>query len=266
MIVEVVTGGMYAGKSEELIRRLRREQIAKQKVVLLKPLVDTRKQQCHSGITFPFESIDPEVSLYNYKDYNIIGIDEAQFLKTTPQDMEYQLQQLRNKTLITEENDCNAYEWYNPVVKKVIFAFLDLDYRAKPFNDLTQYLLSIADKLDKYSAICVICGKEATKSRRITEDKQIVLVGGGNEYLACCNEHFYMNDREFFSLSDIPFNQRPLNVYKPEESPLKIYCENCVLNVEPILVDGEYLTCPNCYDLIGYREEYETNKYRILQR
>jgi len=172
--VEVIVGSMFSGKSEELIRRLNRARIARQKVQVFKPKIDVRYSHeeiaSHSGqkhISKPVASaaelmrlIDPETQ--------VIGIDEGQFFDVG---------------LVAAVNElANAG-------KRVIVAGLDQDYTGKPFEPMPQ-LLSIAEYITKTHAICVKCGSTANYSQRTVESEKRVEVGASDKYEARCRKCF----------------------------------------------------------------------------
>ena len=179
--VEVICGSMFSGKTEELIRRLKRAQIAKQKVQIFKPLIDDRYSQnhvtSHSSLTLEAVNIcHPEEILSKLDDNTrIVGVDEAQFL--TPAIIEMS-QRLANRGL------------------RVVIAGLDLDYRGAPFGPMPQ-LMAIAEFVTKMSAICVICGNPASRTQRKTilptpgtPSGELILVGADDIYEARCRRCF----------------------------------------------------------------------------
>jgi thymidine kinase len=187
-MIEVITGCMFSGKSEELNRRLRRAEIAGQSITAYKPSNDNRyhseKIASHSNSTFSakiFKDFDHLVNLImlDKKDNdafpNIIAIDEVQFL---PQDIVPFVEMLA----------------YSGV--RVITSGLDMDYQGRPFGPMPN-LLSIADKVDKITAICIatdksglICGKPATRSFRVPaqDTGSLVQIGASDSYQARCRE------------------------------------------------------------------------------
>lgn len=168
-MVEVICGSMFSGKTEELIRRLRRAQIAKQKVAIFKPVIDDRKSSTHlvshSEQRIPSIAVkDPHEILNLGKDAEVLGIDEAQFY---------------DESIVQVVNQLAANG------KRVIVAGLDQDYRGVPFEPMPQ-LMAIAEYVDKMLAICMVCGKPANKSQRITADQERVVVGAEESYEARC--------------------------------------------------------------------------------
>ncbi len=171
--IEVICGSMFSGKTEELIRRLRRAQIAKQKVVVFKPKIDNRfhKEKIVSHSKQEIQSIvikDAEEILQHTVFAQVIGIDEAQFFG--------------NNLIEIAQNlaDCG---------KRVIIAGLDKDYRCVPFGPIPQ-LLAIAEEITKTHAICMRCGATANYTQRITASTERVVVGAGEIYEARCRHCF----------------------------------------------------------------------------
>ncbi len=172
--IEVIVGSMFSGKSEELIRRLRRAQIARQKVQVFKPKIDDRYSieqiASHSGMTHVSKPVmtAKEILAQIEPDTQVIGIDEGQFF-----DMEI----------------INAVNELANSGKRVIIAGLDQDYTGKPFEPMPQ-LLSIAEFITKTHAICVKCGNTANYSQRTFESNERVEVGASGKYEARCRKCF----------------------------------------------------------------------------
>ena len=168
--IEVIAGSMFSGKSEELIRRLRRAQIAKQKVQIFKPTIDVRYSQdqivSHSDMKIPSEPVGTSAELLSRveSDTEVIGIDEGQFF-----DLELPAVCIR----LANEG------------KRVIVAGLDQDYLGKPFEPMPQ-LLAIAEYITKTLAICMVCGGPANHTQRLVASKERVLVGATGTYEARC--------------------------------------------------------------------------------
>ncbi len=173
--IEVIAGCMFSGKTEELIRRLRRAQIAKQKVKIFKPKMETRFSKnsivSHSEQSLPSILIDDinEVT-ESVKDAKVIGIDEAQFFSSDI------------------VNICNSLANNG---KRVIVAGLDQDYKGIPFEPIPQ-LLAIAEYITKTLAICVVCGNPADKTQRKTSSPERVVVGAADIYEARCRKCHYI--------------------------------------------------------------------------
>ena len=175
--IEVIVGCMFSGKSEELIRRIKRAIIANQRAIVFKPQIDNRyeidKVVSHNGISIKAVVVNNTNEIKRIaEDYNVIGIDEAQFFDSS----------LIN---IVEELADNG--------KRVIIAGLDQDFRGEPFG-IIPHLMAIADSVDKLHAICVVCGAVATKSQRLINDKPasyndpIILVGSKEVYQPRCRK------------------------------------------------------------------------------
>lgn len=167
--IEIICGSMFSGKTEELIRRLRRAQIAKQNVAIFKPRIDNRYSEkelvSHSYQRIPSTVVDSsdEILLFS-SNADVIGIDEAQFFDASLVDV---CQKLADQG------------------KRVIVAGLDTDYRGVPFEPIPQ-LLAIAEYITKTLAVCVKCGAPANRTQRITKDSQRVIVGAEDIYEARC--------------------------------------------------------------------------------
>jgi len=172
--IEVIVGSMFSGKSEELIRRLRRAQIARQKVQVFKPKIDDRYSieqiASHSGMTHISKPVMTAAELMSQieADTQVVGIDEGQFF-----DME-----------IVEAANNLARSG-----KRVIVAGLDQDYMGRPFEPMPQ-LLCIAEFITKTHAICVKCGNTANYSQRTSESTARVEVGASDKYEARCRKCF----------------------------------------------------------------------------
>jgi len=167
--IEVICGCMFSGKTEELIRRLRRAQIAKQQVAIFKPKIDIRYDAEHivshseqSIISHPVSEASEILPLS--QSAQVIGIDEAQFFKS---DLVEVCEQLASSG------------------KRVIVAGLDQDYRGKPFEPIPQ-LLAVAEYITKTLAICVVCGNPADRTQRKTHQQDRVVIGAKDIYEARC--------------------------------------------------------------------------------
>jgi thymidine kinase len=172
--IEVITGSMFSGKSEELIRRLRRAQIARQRVQIFKPVIDSRYSHdhivSHSDMRIESTNVgssDELVSLVA-EDTDVVGIDEGQFFD------------------LNLPPACNALANRG---KRVIVAGLDQDYLGRPFEPMPQ-LLAIAEYITKTLAICVVCGAPANHTQRLVASSDRVLVGASGIYEARCR-HCY---------------------------------------------------------------------------
>lgn len=173
--IEVIAGCMFSGKTEELIRRLRRAQIAKQNVKIFKPKIDLRYSEnsivSHSEQSLPSELVsDANEILKLSENAQVVGIDEAQFFTN---DLISICNQLANKG------------------KRVIVAGLDQDYRGIPFEPMPN-LLAIAEYITKTLAICVACGNPADKTQRKISSGERVVVGAADIYEARCRKCHYI--------------------------------------------------------------------------
>jgi thymidine kinase len=172
--IEVITGSMFSGKSEELIRRVRRAQIARQKVQLFKPRVDDRFAGdhivSHSDMKMPSEAVASTREILEGvdEDTEVVGIDEGQFFDVSLVDV---VNTLADRGV------------------RVIVAGLDQDYMGRPFEPMPQ-LLAIAEYVDKTLAICMRCGAPANRSQRLVAATDRVVVGGAGEYEARCRRCF----------------------------------------------------------------------------
>lgn len=172
--VEVITGSMFSGKSEELIRRLRRAEIARQKVQVFKPAVDTRDSQAevvsHNDQRMRSQRVRTAREILEQLDDDtlVVGIDEAQFLD---HDLVQVCEQLANAG------------------KRVIVAGLDQDYRGQPFEPVPQ-LLAIAEYITKTRAICLCCGQPALRSQRLRGGTELVVIGAEEAYEPRCRACF----------------------------------------------------------------------------
>lgn len=174
--IEVICGSMFSGKTEELIRRIRRAEIARQRVKVFKPKIDNRYSEfeivSHNEQSFPSEVVnDADEILEKSFNVEVIGIDEAQFFD--------------NNLVSVCQNLADSG-------KRVIVAGLDQDYRALPFEPIPQ-LLSIAEYITKTLAVCVVCGTPANRTQRITESSEKILIGAKNHYEARCRLHHVVN-------------------------------------------------------------------------
>ena len=172
--IEVITGSMFSGKSEELIRRLRRAQIARQKVQIFKPTIDDRFAESHiishSEMRIPSENLASSRELLNrvLPETEVVGIDEGQFFDADLPAV------------------CSALADQG---KRVIVAGLDQDYLGKPFEPMPQ-LLAIAEYITKTLAICMVCGNPANHTQRLVASEDRVLLGTQGTYEARCRRCF----------------------------------------------------------------------------
>ena len=171
--IEVICGSMFSGKTEELIRRMKRAQFAKQKVEIYKPCVDVRysedKVVSHDFHSIPSTPIDsPAKMLELSSDVEVVGVDEAQFFDSSIVEV---VQTLANKGI------------------RVIIAGLDTDFLGKPFGPMPA-LMAVAEDIQKVHAICVRCGSPANHSHRLSKSEELVLLGEKDEYEPLCR-HCY---------------------------------------------------------------------------
>ena len=172
--IEVIAGSMFSGKTEELIRRLRRAQIARQKVQIFKPRIDNRYGDdhitSHSDMRLASDNVSASRELLEQvrADTQVVGIDEGQFFDAELPAV------------------CNTLADQG---KRVIVAGLDQDYLGKPFEPMPQ-LLAIAEYITKTLAICVVCGAPANHTQRLVASHERVLVGATGAYEARCRGCF----------------------------------------------------------------------------
>lgn len=169
--IEVVCGSMFSGKTEELIRRLKRAKFARQRVEIYKPAIDTRysdeevvSHDSNSILSTPVDS--PTSILLLASDADVVGIDEAQFFDQSLVDV---CRELANRG------------------KRVICAGLDMDFKGQPFGPMPA-LMAVAEDVTKVHAICVRCGSLAHVSHRIVKSDKQVLLGEKDEYEPLCRE------------------------------------------------------------------------------
>ena len=177
--IEVICGSMFCGKTEELIRRLRRAIIAKNQVQVFKPIIDNRyiveRVHSHAGIEIDAAPISDIKEIYDLLDpkTSVVGIDEAQFF---------------SDDIVTVVDDLSEKGI------RVVLAGLDMDFRGEPFG-MMPVLMSKAEKVDKLYAICMVCGEPATRTQRLVDGKPanyhdpIVIVGASEMYEARCRKH-----------------------------------------------------------------------------
>jgi thymidine kinase len=170
--LEVITGPMFSGKSEELIRRLKRARIARQRVACFKPDIDLRYHRSaiasHSSQTHEAETVASverlrQALFAQLAHVEVIGIDEAQFLDDTIE-------------LIH-------------LGKRVLIAGLDTTYKGEPFGPIPN-LMAISDEVTKLSAVCMTCGAPAIHTQRLGQSQELVVVGAAGLYEARCRTHF----------------------------------------------------------------------------
>ena len=184
--IEVICGSMFSGKSEELIRRVRRVQIARKKVEIFKPIIDNRYHvqyiYSHNGSKVEANCIEnsKEILKKTNQDSDVIAIDEAQFF---------------------DEGIIQVCQLLADKGKRVIIAGLDQDFRGEPFGPMPK-LLAIAEYVDKLHAICMVCGKPATRTQRLVNGKPAnyndptILIGAKESYEARCRQHHQVTNKK----------------------------------------------------------------------
>jgi thymidine kinase len=177
--IEVVCGSMFSGKTEELIRRVRRAEIAQQQVQVFKHQIDQRYHEAdvksHSGQGFTAQPISNADDILNYlqEDTTVVAIDEGQFFDN-------------NLVPVLEKLAKNGI--------RVIISGLDMDFRGEPFGPMPE-LMSLAEEVIKLHAICMVCGEDASRTQRLVNgnpadyDDPIIMVGASEAYEARCREH-----------------------------------------------------------------------------
>ena len=175
--LEVITGPMFSGKSEELIRRLKRARIARQRVTCFKPDIDLRyhrtsiashSDQTHEACTVANVERLREALFPILETTDVIGIDEVQFFDESVIPLSVELIHLG---------------------KRVVMAGLDTTFNAEPFGPVPA-LMAIADEVTKLSAVCMVCGAPAIHTQRLGQSQELVLVGAAGLYEARCRTHF----------------------------------------------------------------------------
>lgn len=177
--IEVITGSMFCGKTDELIRRLRRATIARQKVQVFKPAIDNRyaveKVTSHAGSEYNAKPIQSAPEILDWLDEftTVVGIDEAQFFDDRVIPL---CQELATRGI------------------RVIVAGLDTDFRGEPFGPMP-FLMAEAEVVDKLHAICMVCGEPASRTQRLVDGRParyndpVVIVGASEMYEARCRLH-----------------------------------------------------------------------------
>jgi len=200
--IEVVCGPMFSGKTEELIRRVRRAQIGRQKVQIFKPAIDNRFHETnvvsHSALSVEAVAIGTPIEiLQNLLDTTrVVAVDEVQFF------------------------DDSILEVVSKLARRgirVICAGLDQDYRGLPFGPIPN-LLAIADRVDKIHAVCSVCGAPAVKTQRVENlSEEQVVVGESDLYEARCRGHY-----EYGSEQEAELLAYTLNIQREEKSAEKV--------------------------------------------
>jgi thymidine kinase len=177
--IELICGSMFSGKSEELIRRVRRTQFAKQKIAVFKPLIDNRYSEeavvSHNGTSVIAKPIGASMDIFQHIDgeIDVIAIDEVQFFD---EEIVQVVQHLAN----------SGY--------RVILAGLDQDFRGEPFGQMPA-LMAVAEQITKLQAVCAVCGSPASRTQRLINgkpasyDDPVILVGASEAYEPRCRHH-----------------------------------------------------------------------------
>jgi thymidine kinase len=175
--IEMITGPMFSGKSEELIRRLKRARIARQRVACYKPDIDLRyhrtaiashSQQTHDASTVATVEVLRASLFPRLEEVEVVGIDEIQFFSEEIIELALELVHLS---------------------KRVVMAGLDTTFAGEPFGPVPN-LMAIADEVTKLSAVCMICGAPAIHTQRLGQSQELVVVGAAGLYEARCRTHF----------------------------------------------------------------------------
>jgi len=189
--IEVICGSMFSGKTEELIRRVRRAEIARQKVQVFKPALDDRyvvqKVASHNGMHWEAISVESAALILGLveADTTVVAVDEAQFFDWRIADV---CSQLADRGV------------------RVVVAGLDMDFRGEPFGPMP-LLMAQAERVDKLQAICVVCGAPASRTQRLVNgqpahyDDPVILVGASEVYEARCR-HCYQTPKHSGKVSD----------------------------------------------------------------
>ncbi|MFD1929383.1 thymidine kinase [Sporosarcina siberiensis] len=177
--IEIVCGSMFSGKSEELIRRVRRAQFAKQRIIVFKPEIDDRFSEeavvSHNGTTVIANPVASSLHIIESvtEDYDVVAIDEAQFF---------------DDGIVEVVMDLADRGF------RVIIAGLDQDFRGKPFGPMPE-LMAVAEQVTKLQAVCMVCGAAASRTQRLIngvpagEEDPVILVGASEAYEARCRKH-----------------------------------------------------------------------------
>ncbi|WP_413064763.1 thymidine kinase [Siminovitchia sp. 179-K 8D1 HS] len=177
--IEVISGCMFSGKTEELIRRIRKVQYAKKSVMLFKPKIDNRFSSdeivSHNGLSIQAQVIESSSEILHrvHAGIDVIAIDEVQFL---------------------DEHVIQTVNRLADAGHRVVAAGLDQDFRGDPFGPVPK-LMALADRVTKLHAVCVVCGEPATRTQRLINgkaafyDDPVILVGAADSYEARCRHH-----------------------------------------------------------------------------
>jgi thymidine kinase len=173
-MIEVIVGSMFSGKTEELIRRLKRASISRQAIQVFKPTIDNRYSEnniaSHDQSLFPSVQVERAAEIFKHlhPETKVIGIDEGQFFDEELVDV---AGELADRGL------------------RVIIAGLDVDWRGEPFQPMPQ-LMAVAEEVTKLRAVCVCCGHSASRTQRLVQKSEKVLVGAQGLYEARCRACF----------------------------------------------------------------------------
>lgn len=193
--IEVIVGGMYGGKTEELIRRLHRALYARKAIQVFKPVIDDRyhatEVTSHNYKSIGATPISSSQDIFKHllDETEVIGIDEGQFFDAELVDVCQHLADLG---------------------VRVIVAGLDTDWKAKPFGPMPA-LMAVAEEVTKHHAVCVVCGKTASRTQRVAQSQERIVVGSTGLYEARCRAHF-KPDIQKLAHQPADFNVR----YSPE--------------------------------------------------
>ena len=184
--MELICGSMFSGKSEELIRRVRRTQFARQKTVVFKPAIDNRYAEesvvSHNGASVWAKPVSKSVDIFNHLEDNwdVIAIDEVQFFD-------------RDIVEVAKRLADSGY--------RVILAGLDQDFRGEPFGPVPE-LMALSEKVTKLQAVCTVCGSPASRTQRLINNRPanyhdpIILVGASEAYEPRCRHHHEVPGKE----------------------------------------------------------------------
>jgi thymidine kinase len=190
-ILEVITGPMFSGKSEELIRRLKRARIARQRVACFKPDIDLRyhrtaiashSSQTHEAVTVANSELLRESLYPQLSEVEVIGIDEVQFFDPAIIPLALELVAMG---------------------KRVLMAGLDTTFNNEPFGPVPN-LMALADKVTKLSAVCMVCGASAIHTQRLGSSQELVVVGAAGLYEARCRNCFQPSLDEHAEQLELP--------------------------------------------------------------
>ena len=189
--IEVVTGCMFSGKTEELIRRLNRATFAKQPVIMVKPSIDTRYAAeavvSHSALRYPCHPVRSASEIVRrVGEARVVGIDEAQFFDA---DLVEVAERLANDG------------------RRVVVAGLDQDFRGQPFGPIP-HLMAVAEYVTKTLAVCLVCGAPANRSQRLVRRDDQVVLGAADTYEARCRAH-WDPDRFDARQQELPLEEAP---------------------------------------------------------